>query len=140
MTPDNVECSKCGAVLESEDELMVHSIENHTPGMANSGGTDRGGSQSNQSTTEDLSPEMADKVLRILEQRAETSDTLLVRYGRTYLLVTATVVIATVGLITLLLVSDILSLSVYMFMLGVFFGIILSYVQGLLQAVRREYN
>lgn len=133
MASDSVECSRCGATFESEDELMAHSIDTHV-------GEPRSASRSETSTSSGISQldsETADRLLRKLEERATSGETVHVRYGQRFLITAGVVVLGIVVALTYLYATTMIGIGVYMFSLGTLFGLSISYLQAFLQSVRR---
>lgn len=135
MASDSVECSRCGATFESEDDLMAHSIDTHV-------GEPRSASQTEASTSTDngvsqLDTETADRLLQKLEERATSGETVLVRYGQRFLITAGVVVLGIVVALTYLYATTMIGIGVYMFSLGTLFGLSISYLQAFLQSIRR---
>lgn len=135
MASDSVECSRCGATFESEDELMAHSIDTHV-GEPRPAGRD-GRDESGVAGIGQLDAGTADRLLRHLEERATNADTVLVRYGQRFLLIAGLAVLAIVVALTYLYATAMIGIAVYMFSLGTLFGLSISYLQAFLQSARR---
>lgn len=135
MPTESVECSRCGAMFDSENDLMAHSIDTHageqSPGMGSEG------SAPGEQGIKDLNAEAADRLLRLLEERATSADTVLVRYGQRFLLVAGVAVLGIAVTLSYLHVTGILGIAVYMFSLGTLFGLTIAYLQAYLQSARR---
>lgn len=134
MASELVECNRCGATFDTENDLVAHSIDTHAGELAPRG---RDPSGSSEQPVGDLDAETADRLLRVLEERASSADTMLVRYGQRYLLVTGVVVLGIAVGLTYLHVAGVLDVAVYMFSLGTLFGVAMAYLQGYLQSARR---
>lgn len=138
MASDSVECSRCGATFDSEDELVMHSIDTHTgePVSIDAGDRTDGGAAT-AGSADSLDAETADRMLRLLEDRATSTDTVLVRYGQRFLLVAGLAVLTIALVLSYLHVTDVVGTTVYMFSLGTLFGLTISYLQGFIQSARR---
>lgn len=135
---DPIQCTRCSASFDNEDELMLHSIEQHTNEPISP--SDQQTAQHSTTVSpdsDDLDPAVADRVLELLEERARASDSVFVQYGQTYLVVASLSVVAIVAILSYLFINNLIGVGVYMFSLGVLFGLAVSYLQGFVQSTWR---
>lgn len=144
MDDDGVACSRCGAAFETQDELIVHSIDSHA-GLGSDGGPSttqasagaRGdGGQRNQPSAGELDPETVERLARAFEERSVLPENLTVRYRQRFLAGASVAILGVALALSYLHLTQALDTAVYMFSLGTLFGLTLSYLQAFLQSIR----
>lgn len=125
-----VECSRCGETFESQDDLVYHSIDAHA-GTTTTGGT------AQEDDAEEIDEETVAALLTALDERTAAGTGLRVRYGQRFLLAAGTVILGIVLVLSYLRLRGFVEPTVYLFSLGVLFGIALSYLQAFVQAALR---
>lgn len=133
MAADRVECSRCGETFEDQDQLVYHSIDVHAGTTTSVSGT----TDPSVDDHDDIDEETVERLLAALEERGAARPSVRVRYGQRFLLTAA------VGILTIVLVLSYLQLqgaiqtTVYLFSVGMLFGIALTYLQALVQSARQ---
>lgn len=165
MDGEGAECSRCGATFDTQDELIVHSMDTHagidsepsstTDGAAagsavttrggdmtrgsdftRGGGTTLDGPARNGAATDDLDDETVERLLAAVEQQAAATGTLRVQYRQRFLAAAGLGVLGIAVGVSYLYLTGVLDTAVYTFALGTLFGLTLTYLQAFLQAIR----
>ncbi|MFB6171826.1 MAG: hypothetical protein ABEJ23_04780 [Haloarculaceae archaeon] len=135
MASERVECGRCGATFDTENDLIAHSIDAHAGEWGSVDGHDR--TATDERAADGLDGETADRLLRLLEERATSTETVLVQYGQRFLLIVGLAVLGIAVVLSYLHLADLLGTAAYMFSLGLLFGLSLSYLQAFVQSARR---
>lgn len=153
------ECSRCGATFDTQDELIVHSMDTHAgidsePSPATDGAaagstaTTRGGDTTHSGTTtpdrathgatgaDGFDDEAVEQLLAAVEQRAAATGTVRVQYRQRFLAAAGLGVLGLAVAVSYLYLTGVVDTAVYTFALGTLFGLTLTYLQAFVQAVR----
>ncbi|WP_255198149.1 hypothetical protein [Halorarius litoreus] len=154
MDGEGAECSRCGATFDTQDELIVHSMDTHAgvdsgaatdEGDAANGNGDllRGGGSAQRSerprgdpAPDEIDDEAVERLLAAVEQQAAATGTLRIQYRQRFLAAAGLGVLGLAVAVSYLHFTGVVDTAVYTFALGTLFGLTLTYLQAFVQAVR----